>query len=282
MTNKHIFLTMNFFNLSGNKNECWQNVSGIARAFYAKISAGLRCVATKVVDKSRSLEYQLQMDPLFNEIYVSLLDYHPILQQAPQFFLGKRLWSIVEFFITSTCLLTYVLCCTENRLRNHIILPIRRHPFSIAARKYSKFVCDECVSKCFLGLIIGLFYGAAVLHYQGWPLWVINLFWIWCITFYWYSAYMDVLDPLSSHNEKEYALSKRVFRENAQRKQLVRELKKLLKTSDYCKRKRITKKIEKLESHSAISLKKWTMARELVMTQCTEPGMHAWIRPETK
>jgi hypothetical protein len=53
MSNKHIFLTMNFFNLSGNKNECWQNVSGTARAFYAKISAGLRRFTTAVCEKKQ-------------------------------------------------------------------------------------------------------------------------------------------------------------------------------------------------------------------------------------
>lgn len=267
---------MNFFNLSGNKNECWQNVSGTARAFYAKISAGLRRFTTAVCEKSRSVESQLHNDVLYREIYSSLLDYHPLLQRAPQFILGRRLWSMVEFWLTSTCLLTYLLCCTENRLRNHVLIPIRKSTILRETVKCCVLFYDELLSKRYFGFILLTFYGSSILHFTGWPLWVNNLFCLFSLYSYFHIAYLDRY-CLISQSEKEYSLSKRVFREQAQKKQYIRDLKKLLKTSQPEKRKRLTKKIEKLESHAEISLNKWTAARELIMTQCTDPGMRKFF-----
>ena len=163
----HISLIMNQFNISGNKGENWENVSGPVRALCAEILAASRAA--------------------FGQYFARVVLYY-----------------------TALCTLLLV-----------------------------SFVYMEPAEKCCFICVMALFFSS------------------WTTIVY------------RSESDKDYAQSKHARRETAKTKKKVKEIKRLVKVLNPEKRKRLEKKLVKLESHSLIEGKSWTLVQDVILKTCT-------------
>lgn len=88
-----------------------------------------------------------------------------------------------------------------------------------------------------------------------------------CVMALFFSTWTSI--AYTSESDKDYAVSKHARREVSKNKKKVKEIKKLVKTLNPEKRKRLEKKLVRLESHSLIEGKSWTLVQDIIMKTCT-------------